>query len=44
MAAEPVRCAKCGRAIVYRARRFAWVHLSPPRDNHAPAIPQRSDR
>ena len=31
---------KCGRVIVYKAKRFAWVHQSklPPGDDHAPVL------
>lgn len=31
---------KCGRVIVYKTKRFAWVHQSklPPGDEHAPVV------
>jgi len=30
------KCRVCGHAIRWVARRYCWVHVSPPRIDHAP--------
>lgn len=29
-------CRTCGHRVHYVARRFAWVHTTPPQDDHGP--------
>jgi hypothetical protein len=34
--ASKVRCYDCDSALHWVAARFAWVHSTPPADDHAP--------
>jgi hypothetical protein len=40
MAERRAVCGACGRVIVYRVTRSAWVHASRPPWDHAPVPPR----